>query len=120
MDDTLNEYKVADRKPWFAESKRRGGLSLMHPLAIGVISAVINDCHRTSYEKVLEIKGVLADMGEVWKDESIPDGYLDVKKPLLQTEAEKEISQVDCTIDIAKAESLIMGNCETCLLRHPR
>jgi len=52
----------------------------MHALAIGVISAIMNDRCRTSDEKVSETLGTLSDMNETFNDKSIPDGSLDAKK----------------------------------------
>lgn len=90
MNDALTEYKVADRKPWFADSKIHGGLPHKHSLAIGVISAIIDDCYRTPEEKVLEILGTLSDRNQVWSDRFIPDGYVDTKKASRQWRPQKK------------------------------
>ena len=107
MDITITEYQVADRRPWFASSKRRGGISYMHSLAIGYISAIVDDINRTPDEKVLEVLGTLSDMNRVFSDESIPDGYLDIQRAPALTEAKEEIGHPDCIINVTKDESFL-------------
>ena len=107
MDNIITEYQPTDRKPWFAEQKKSGGLCHMNAFAIGVITSIVRDCSRTPDEKVLEIIGTLSDMNEVWDDESIPDGYLDTKKAPIAVEAPKETIQPQCIVNVTKVQSLL-------------
>jgi len=118
LDNTLADYQVADRRPWFADAKKCGGIPRMHSIAIGVISAIMNDRCRTSDEKVSETLGTLSNMNETFNDKSIPDGSLDAKKAPALTEARKENTHLDCTIDLSKVESLIEPRMQEEIMRN--
>ena len=114
----MKEYQIADRKPWFVNSKKHGGIRHMHALAIGVTSAIMNDRGRTSDEKVSETLGTLSNMNGTFNDKSIPDGSLDAKKAPALTEARKENTHLDCTIDLSKVESLIEPRMQEEIMRN--
>ncbi len=83
-----------DRKDWFTEFETKAE---MNSFAIGVIKEIMGDISTTSEAKVIDIARTLEGLEQVWN----------VKKPLLQTGAEKEIIHPDCTIDPSRIEPFL-------------
>lgn len=69
----------------------------MNSLAIGVIGEIMGEIHTSAFRKVIKIARTLRDLELAWniKKDSSPQG------------APKENSHFDCTIDVAKVESLL-------------
>lgn len=86
---------------------KTSGRSALHSYTIGIIGEIVRGTHNTPKAKVNEIVRTLKDMNEVWNDESLPWDFTDSKKPLLQTEAPKEICHPDCMINVTKVQSLL-------------
>jgi len=74
MDTNSGAYKVTDRVPWFVDAKELGGIIFMHAMAVGVITALIDDPYHTTDEMVQEIRGTLCDLKKVWSDDSVSAG----------------------------------------------
>ena len=88
------------------QSKSQGRLSL-HPYAIGVITSIVSDGNYNPDKKVNDISLALEGMDEAWNDKSLPWDYVDTKKPSTAMESDKEINQLDCTIDLSKVEPFL-------------
>jgi len=84
----------ADHKNWFIDLETK---EQMNAAAIGDIEEIMGELHTTAPSKVIEVAQTLRDLNQAWN----------AKEPLLQTEAPREISHLDCTIDMSKVESLM-------------
>ena len=83
----------------------------MNSMAIGIIGVIVGEIHSTAEEKVAEIPRTLKDINQV----------LNVKKGSALTEAQGEITHLNCIINPEKIESLVAfplikrgPNCEIC------
>ena len=85
------------------QARSQGRMSLC-PYTVGVIRSIVKWDYNPD-KKVNDISLALEGMYEAWNDKSLPYDYVDVKKPLLQTEAGEEITHPKCTINVAKVES---------------
>jgi len=81
---------------------REAGRSNLHHLFTANVKVIMGDLSTTSDEKVIEIARELIRMDRTEMDDSLP---MDVKKPLLQTEAPKENYHLDCNIDWTEIKS---------------
>lgn len=79
---------------WFAGLETKAE---MNSIVIGEMEIIMGDLSTSADVKVLQVARSLDRLSKAWN----------AKKPLLQTGAEKEISQVDCTIDVSKVEPLL-------------
>ena len=69
----------------------------VNSMAIGIIGVIVGEIHSTAEEKVVEIARTMKDMNQA----------LDAKKASALTEAPREISQVNCTIDHSRIAPLV-------------
>ena len=85
---------MTDHKNWFIDLETK---EQMNAAAIGDIEEIMGELHTTTSSKIIEIAITLRDLNQAWN----------MKKAPASTEAEKEISHLDCNIDISKVESLM-------------
>ena len=96
-----------NRKKWLIEVAQTSGRKFLHGYCIGVIDAIIESSNTSSKNKVIEIARTLKDLRLVFNNEFLPWDVTDAKMTSAVTEAPKEINHPDCTINVAKVESLL-------------
>ena len=96
-----------NRKKWLIEVAQTSGRKFLHGYCIGVIDAIIESSNTSSKNKVIEIARTLKDLKQVFSNEFLPWDTADAKKAPLLEEATEEITQVDCMINVTKAQSLL-------------
>ena len=82
------------RSAWFDGLQTK---SEMNAYVIREIESTMGEIHTTAALKVDRIARALIGLEHAWN----------VKKPLLQTEAEEEICHPDCMINVTKVQSLL-------------
>jgi len=83
-----------NRTKWFIDLETK---EQMNSAAIGIIEVIIGDLNTTLSSKANETACVLRDLNHAWN----------MKKTSAPTEVPKEISHLDCNIDLKKVESLL-------------
>lgn len=80
---------------------------MLNAYAIGIIKAILCSDRNDPAKQVEEAHNALASLDAVFEDESLPWEVVDAKKPSAPTESPKEISHLDCTINLSKVEPLV-------------
>ena len=106
-----------NQQHWIVFAKDDGRRKL-HNLFEAEVREIMGDISTSAQTKVVEIARQLMYMDRVKMDDSLS---MDAEKPPAETEGAKEINHLDCTMDVAKIESLVdfplveLGpECNTC------
>ena len=86
-----------NRTSWFNDLETKADMNSCAIGIIGEIMEIVEENHITATGKLIEIACTLRDLEKAWN----------AKKPLLQTEAPKEILHPNNTINVAKVESFL-------------
>ena len=88
---------MMDRRPWFIDFAKREGRERLNAYFVAVIKSIRYCDHDDPDKQIDEIDNAVKAFDEAFYDESLPWSVTDMKKPLLQTEAPKELTHINCT-----------------------
>jgi len=99
--------KTLDRKTWFIDFAKIAGRKNLRKYFISVVKSILCCHYGDEAKQEMEIRNALEGMDEAMKDESLSWDVTDAKKSPTAMEDPREISQFDCTINLAEVESLM-------------